>query len=151
MNVSKETTAKLRVERYEKRGIITLHIRNVSQHQVICSDICYRGDVVEDAGGLLPAAAVEGAEDHLHQVLSVSAALLGQPHNHPLQQELHCWIFYIQLVPLLTVLTYFFIQFDQCLRQAKFKEKVNCIKELKVKVNPFHYLIQMALPLLSRQ
>lgn len=105
-------------------------VRHVYQQQVKCYDICiscYRGDVVEDAGGLLPAAAVEGAEDHLHQVLSVCAPLLSQPHHHLLKQELHRGI--SELVPLLAVLCCCFIQFDQGLSQAHFEETVNCIKE----------------------
>lgn len=50
---------------------------------------CYRGDVAEDAGDLLLAAAAEGAEGHLHQGLGVTAVALGQPHHHPLQEKPH--------------------------------------------------------------
>lgn len=72
----------------------------------------YRGDVVEDAVGLLPAAAVERAEDHLHQVFGVCAPLFSQPHHHPLQQELHCWVFHHPLIPLLIFFGHFVIQFN---------------------------------------
>lgn len=75
--------------------------------------------MVEDAVGLLPTAAVKRAEDHLHQVLGVCAPLFGQPHHHPLQQELHCWIFHNPLIPLLLVFCHFVIQFNQCLREAQ--------------------------------
>lgn len=45
-------------------------------------NFCYHGDVVEDAGGLLAAAAGQRAEDNFHQVLSVSSPLLTQPQHH---------------------------------------------------------------------
>lgn len=57
-------------------------------------DFCYHGDVVEDAGGLLAAAAGQRAEDNFHQVLGVSPPLLTQPQQHLLQQELHGRVFH---------------------------------------------------------
>lgn len=77
--------------------------------------------MVEDAGGLLTAAAVERAEDHLYQVLSVVAALLRQPHHHLLQQEPHGRVFGFHLVLLLSILCDI-IHFHQSLRHAEFKE-----------------------------
>lgn len=77
----------------------------------------YRGDVVEYAGGLLLAGAVEWAEDHFHQVPNVTAVLLSKPRQDSLQQEVQCWIFHIYLIPF-TVLWYFIIQFDQSLKQT---------------------------------
>lgn len=55
-------------------------------------DCGYHGDVVEDASGLLAAAAGQRAEDDFHQVLGVSTPLLAQPQHHLLQQELRGWV-----------------------------------------------------------
>lgn len=66
-------------------------------------DFCYHGDVVEDAGGLLRAAAGQRAEDNFHQVLGVGPPLLAQPLHHLLQQELHGRVFHrLLLLPSVT-------------------------------------------------
>lgn len=76
--------------------------------------------MIEDAGDLLRAAAVERAEDHLHQVLGVRALPLGQPLHRLLQQELHGWILHGQLVPLLAARCRFVVQLNQRLMREGF-------------------------------
>lgn len=84
--------------------------------------------MIEDAGCFLQAAAVQRAEDHLHQILRVPASLLSQPQHHLLQQELHRWIFSIPLIMLPSLL--FLIKFNQSLKQVEFKRS-SSIKKLQ--------------------
>lgn len=83
----------------------------------------YRDNVVEDAGGLLAAAAAQRAEEHLHQVLGVLAALFRQPHHHLLQQELHCRVL-IGRLRLLLVSSLVAIHFHQRLRRPRWEENI---------------------------
>lgn len=52
------------------------------QKLIWLSEFRYHGDVIEDAGGLLAAAAGQRAEDNFHQVVDVGSPRLTQPQHH---------------------------------------------------------------------